>query len=119
PAPTIATLTPPSVAAASGAFTLTVTGTGFVAGSKVQVNGADRVTTFGSDAQLTAAIPASDVAAPPTLAITVSSPSPGGGVSHTLLLQVVAGIPISGRVTDSATGDGLANVGVAFYDASS
>jgi hypothetical protein len=63
------------------AFTLTVTGTGFVAGSVVQWDGADRATSFVSTTQLTTTIPAGDIASAGTVSITVFSPTPGGGVS--------------------------------------
>ena len=59
-------------------------------GSVVQVDGSNRTTTFGSATQLTAAIPASDVASPGTHAITVFSPTPGGGTSTGATLTVTA-----------------------------
>src|SRR5207302_2239788 len=43
-APTLSSMSPTSVAAGSGAFTLTVNGTNFVAGATVQWNGAARAT---------------------------------------------------------------------------
>src|SRR5262249_55926364 len=51
PAPTITTLNPSSAVATGPGFTLTVNGTGFVAGSTVQWNGSNRTTTFGSATQ--------------------------------------------------------------------
>ena len=88
PVPTLSSLSPSSRTAGSGAFTLTVNGTGFVAGSIVRVNGADRTTTFVSSTQLTAAIPAGDVASAGSKSITVFSPAPGGGTSGSLTLTV-------------------------------
>jgi RHS repeat-associated protein len=63
------------------AFTLTVTGTGFVSATTVQWNGSSRATTFANSTQLTAAILASDIATVGSAQVTVSSPAPGGGVS--------------------------------------
>ena len=51
-----------SVIAGDPDFTLTVNGSGFVYGSVVRWNGADRPTTLISASQLKAAIPASDIA---------------------------------------------------------
>jgi uncharacterized protein (TIGR03437 family) len=81
PAPTITSLSPNAVTAGGTAFTLTVNGSGFVNGSTVQWNGSPRTTTFGSATQLTAAIPASDIATAGTANVTVNSPAPGGGTS--------------------------------------
>lgn len=54
-------------------FTLTVTGTNFVNASVVDWNGSARATIFVSATQLTASIPASDIASAGTAAITVSN----------------------------------------------
>ncbi|MBI1765201.1 MAG: hypothetical protein HYR56_27630 [Acidobacteria bacterium] len=81
PVPTLASVSPNSTTAGNAAFTLAVTGTNFVNGATVRWNGADRPTTFGSATQLTAAIPATDVAAAGTAQVTVFNPAPGGGVS--------------------------------------
>ena len=62
PLPTITTISPTSATAGAAAFTLTVNGTNFLAGAVVQWNGATLPTTFISAAQLTAAVPATDVA---------------------------------------------------------
>ena len=92
PVPTITSLNPASVAANSGGFTLTVTGTGFVAGTNgtngttVQWNGTPRQTTFVSSAQVTVAILPTDVAIlnpPGTASVTAVNPGPpGGGTSN-------------------------------------
>ena len=82
PLPTTTGINPSSVTAGAPGFTLTVSGTGFVAGSIVQWEGLDRTTTFVSSTQLTAAITASDVAAAGTALVTVFSPAPGGGASN-------------------------------------
>jgi hypothetical protein len=81
PVPTITAINPSSAVAGSGGFTLTITGTNFVNSSVVRWNGSDRPTTFVSSTQLTAAIPASDVATAGTANVTVFNPAPGGGES--------------------------------------
>jgi hypothetical protein len=82
PVPTTSSLAPNSAIAGGTAFTLTVNGTNFVSNSVVRWNGVDRPTTFVSATQLTAAIPAADIAVTGTAAVTVFNPTPGGGTSN-------------------------------------
>ena len=72
--PQITALDPGSAAPGGPAFTLTVTGSGFVAGSVVNWNGSPRPTTFVSSTQLTASIAAADIASPGSATITVVNP---------------------------------------------
>ena len=81
PQPTISSLAPRSVQAVAAPFTLTVNGTGFVTGAGVQWNGSPRLTSFVSGTQLTAAIPASDIANQGSAQITVANPAPSLGPS--------------------------------------
>ncbi len=109
PAPTITTLSPNAVTAGGTAFTLTVNGSGFVNGSTVQWNGSPRTTTFGSATQLTAAIPASDIATAGTANVTVNSPAPGGGTSATATFTINNPTPgITTLNPNSATTGGAA-----------
>src|SRR5262249_13534072 len=82
--------------------TLTLTGSSFVSGSVVQVNGAGRTTTFVSGTQLTAAIPASDVAGAGSLSITVVNPTPGGGTSSAVTLTVANPVPSLGSISPTS-----------------
>src|SRR5215469_8191047 len=88
PAPVLSSISPAAASAGGAAFTLTATGSNFTNSSIVQVNGAGRTTTFVSSTQLTAAIPASDIAAAGTPSITVFTPAPGGGTSAARSLTV-------------------------------
>lgn len=82
--PVISSLSPGSATAGAAAFTLTVNGVNFENNSAVvRWNGASRTTTFVSSTQLTAAIPASDVANAGSAAVTVYNP----GVNTTSALQ--------------------------------
>ena len=81
-------LVPSTVTPGAAGFTLTVNGTGFVSGSEVNWNGSGRTTTFVSSIKLTGAILASDVAAAGTATVTVVSPSPGGGTSNPIYLEI-------------------------------
>ncbi|MGB6484063.1 MAG: putative Ig domain-containing protein [Candidatus Acidiferrales bacterium] len=83
-------LLPSSVALGGSAFTLTVDGTGFVSGATIDFNGVPLSTTFVSGAQLTAAVPASDIASAGTASITVVNPAPGGGNSNAVYFPVAA-----------------------------
>lgn len=82
PVPSISTVTPGSAPAGGSAFTLTVNGANFIAGSVVRWNGADRATSFVSSSQLTAQITATDLAAAGPAGVTVFNPGPGGGLSN-------------------------------------
>ncbi len=61
--PVIVSLNPTFATAGGAAFTLTVKGSGFAAGFKVQWNSSALATTFQSDTQLTAAVPANLIVA--------------------------------------------------------
>ncbi len=82
PVPAVTTLQPASAIAAGAAFTLTVNGTNFLSSSAVIFNGSPRVTTFVSATQLTASIPASEIATAGTVSVMVTNPAPGGGTSN-------------------------------------
>lgn len=92
PVPTITAISPTTVVAGSAGFTLTVTGTGFISTSKVNLNGTERTTTYVGPTQLTAAISAADIATAATLQVTVTTPTPGGGTSTALPLAVTGGV---------------------------
>jgi len=99
PVPGLSGLSPSSVVAASPGFNLTVTGSNFVPGSVVQVNGANRSTTFINATQLTAAIPASDIAVGGSISITVFNAAPGGGTSSAQILTVNNPVPTISSVS--------------------
>ena len=80
PSPTVTTISPNSASLGGQAFALTVNGTNFVPGATVQWNGANRITTFVSSTQLTAQIPATDIATGGTATVRVVNPAPGGGI---------------------------------------
>jgi Tol biopolymer transport system component len=90
-APTITSISPNTTAAGGPAFTLTITGTNFVAGSTVNFGGAPPTTTFVSATQLTAAIPAAAIASTATLPVTVTNPAPSGGTSNVMNFSVTSG----------------------------
>ncbi|HKQ73511.1 MAG TPA: IPT/TIG domain-containing protein [Blastocatellia bacterium] len=108
PLPTVTTINPSTVNAGGPAFTLTVNGTGFVSSSVVQLNGANRATTFVNAGQLTAQINAEDIAASGEAMIRVVSPPPGGGTSNVVILTIVNPVPtltsIDPNLVEAGTG---------------
>jgi hypothetical protein len=93
PVPALSSVSPANVVAGGSGLTLTVTGSGFVAGSSVHWNGVSRTTGFVSAAQLTASIPSSDVRVPGTAQVTVVNPAPGGGTSAALSFTIQNAAP--------------------------
>jgi hypothetical protein len=89
-APSVSSLSPASAGAGGAAFTLSVSGNGFVPSSVVRWNGAARTTTFVSTTQLRAAITAVDLATVGPVVVTVATPAPGGGISGSLTFTVTA-----------------------------
>jgi hypothetical protein len=81
PVPTISAISPTSAVAGAAAFPLTINGSGFIAGSVVNWNGAPLTTTYVNGTQLTATVTAADVAAAGGALVTVQNPAPGGGTS--------------------------------------
>jgi YVTN family beta-propeller protein len=86
--PTVSTISPNSAVAGSAAFTLMVNGTNFSTGSMVTFGGSALATTFVSSTQLTAAIPAADIASNGTMVVKVINPAPGGGTSNAINFTV-------------------------------
>jgi len=75
--PTVAMLAPASATAGGEAFMLTVTGSGFAGNSVVYWNSAVLTTTFTSAQELTAEIPATDIANAGTASLYVKNPGTG------------------------------------------
>ena len=88
PAPAISGLSPAFTNAGGAVFTLTVNGSGFIASSTVYWGASALTTTYVSATQLTAQVPAADIATAGTIAITVQSPAPGGGTSNAWQFEV-------------------------------
>jgi hypothetical protein len=103
PVPSIASLTPASEVAGSPAFTLNVSGSDFIAASTVNWNGTAVATTYVSAAQLTALIPASDLAGADTASVTVDNPAPGGGTSNAAIFTINATNPVPSIASLSPT----------------
>jgi hypothetical protein len=104
---TITSISPAEVQAGSGSFVLTVTGDGFVNGATVLWNGAARPTTFVSSTQLTATIPAADIATVTDLqTVSIAVQNPAGSVSNVQTLTVVSAAVTA--VQAASAGEGTA-----------
>ncbi|MCK6544734.1 hypothetical protein L6R52_02620 [Myxococcota bacterium] len=93
PAPTLSSISPTSAVAEGNAFTLTVIGSDFSRQASIRIDGAALATTWITSTQLRATIAADRITTPGTRAITVSSPSPGGGESTAATLSVTSPVP--------------------------
>ena len=81
---------PTAVSPGSPAFTLGVSGTGFVSGATIDFNATPLPTTFVDHEHLTATVPAKNVANAATAAVTVVNPAPGGGSSNVVYFPIAA-----------------------------
>ncbi|HKZ79240.1 MAG TPA: IPT/TIG domain-containing protein [Pyrinomonadaceae bacterium] len=106
--PVITGISPATAIVGGSAFTLTVNGTGFVSGSIVRLNNADRTTSFVSSTQLTAQIAAADIAATGIANITVFSPTPGGGTAIPAQLAINNPVPTLTSISPTTKTTGAA-----------
>ena len=88
PAPMLAGLSPGFTHMGGGGPTLTVTGTGFTESSTVNWGSTALTTQFVGATELTAYVTSTQVASAGTASITVKTPTPGGGTSNTLQMEV-------------------------------
>jgi hypothetical protein len=102
PVPTLTSLSPSSASAGGVGFTLTLTGTNFIASSVAHWNGAALATTFVSATQLTASVPASDLAFFGIASVDVINPTPGGGTSNTLTFTITTPVPVLASLSPSS-----------------
>ncbi|MEI8273412.1 MAG: cadherin-like domain-containing protein, partial [Paludibacter sp.] len=119
PTPTLSGISPTYQCAGGSGFTLIVNGTNFSTNSVVKINGSSRTTTFINSTELSAVILSSDVLTAGTPAITVYSPSPGGGTTSSTNLTVTQVTIGSSIVQPSCSADGgisiTASAGTAPY----
>lgn len=102
PAPAISSIGPSTAFEGTGAFTLTVSGTNFVASSSVLWNGSPRMTTFVSGTELQAAIMPPDVATAGTETVTVVNPVSKGGTSNSETFTVDNAPPLEANLIPSS-----------------
>ncbi len=100
----------PSQAVAGATASITLTGTGFVSGTTILVNGAAVPTTYQSATSVVAQITAPAGAAS-NLAVTAQNPAPGGGTSATAYQLGTASMQLTATDPDG-TNTGTARLGV-------
>jgi hypothetical protein len=89
PLPAISGLSPAFISSGGTAFTLTVNGSGFISGSTIYWGTSALPTTYVSANQLTAQVPATDIATGgTTVAITVLNTTAAGGTSNSFQFEV-------------------------------
>jgi hypothetical protein len=112
PTPKIASISPNSATRGGPAFELTVNGGNFVSGATVQWNGTVQPTTFVSGTQLTAQIPADDIAVAGTQNVIVFNPSPGGGTSNAVPFNIPCVLASAGPASSQTR----ARLGAYYFD---
>lgn len=105
PAPLLTSLSPLYAQEGSPAVTLTAVGSSFTSGSVIKWNGSNRTTVYVSSAQLKTTLAPADIATSGTAAITVYTPTPGGGTSAALnfIITTVDPVAITTTVLPSAS----------------
>jgi hypothetical protein len=92
--PQLSSIAPSAIRSGSADTTITVTGTSFSPGSTVVLGSTTLSTTYTSATTLTATVPATQLVNMGWLPLTVSSPTPGGGVSNSVPLTVYSVLSI-------------------------
>lgn len=88
PVPVAKMLSPGSATHGSGNVKVVLTGSGFVAGSRVTWNGGQLYTDYVSSTQMTIYVPWSDLKTAGSVNVVVSSPTPGGGTSSAITFTI-------------------------------
>jgi hypothetical protein len=101
--PVVSSISPAFTDAGGAVFTLTVNGSGFIASSTIYWGASALTTTYVSATQLTAQVPAADIATAGTIAITVQTPAPGGGSSNAWQFEVDSVSSVSTAPTITST----------------
>jgi hypothetical protein len=118
PVPTITTLGTTTATEGAAGITLTVNGTNFVSTSVVQWNGQPLATTFVNGTQLSAALPAADLAEEGTFSVTVANPTPGGGTSAAQTFTIAdAALTVANPAISPVEGAAFNGVVATFTDA--
>ncbi|SDF90676.1 beta strand repeat-containing protein [Terriglobus roseus] len=93
PVPQVTGFSPSSLMAAAGSSTMSLSGSGFVPSSVVQINGTPRPTAFGNSGQVTFTVTDEDLASGGSLNLTVFNPAPAGGTSSAASVPVLYPLP--------------------------
>lgn len=102
PTPTITSISPTAVKAGSGDTTLTVNGTNFASNSVVSVNSVAEATSYVSSSQLTAVIPAAQIASGAQLSVVVANGSVTSGSGTPVSLEIDNPAPTISSISPAA-----------------
>ncbi len=90
PVPSIQDLSPQGALAGGPALTVTLIGSGFLPGTSVSWNGAQRAASYISASALQIQVSAAEIAQPGAAVIAASNPAPGGGTSPGVVFTIAA-----------------------------
>lgn len=93
PAPILTGFSPSIVSTGSVGRSVTLTGSGFLPTTIVQVNGSPRAVYYFAPTQINVALTAADFALPGSLTIVAMNAAPGGGTSSAVSLALNNGVP--------------------------
>lgn len=112
--PTVASISPTSVIAGSGPLTLTVNGTNFLSTTTVNVGGVADPTTYVSSTQVTATVPAAQLASGAQLVVVAQNGSASSGAGTPINLQVNNPLPVitAATLSTQASGSGTTPVAI-------
>lgn len=105
PVPAVLSMNPSILNAGSAGFLLTVNGNNFIPGSVIEWNGSALPTSYLSDTQLEAQVPAANVSASGFVGVSVMNPLPGGGVSSLLPFSINYLPTVVNQLTDDLIWD--------------
>lgn len=111
PAPTIATLSPTSIAAGQPTFTLTVTGYNFTPASTIEWNATALTAIFVNTNTVTVQVSAALIQNPGTVTITVITPAPGGGTTLPLTFTINPVLSPTPQITGTSPESAIAGSG--------
>jgi hypothetical protein len=108
--PTVSSISPTSITAGSGPFTLSVSGTGFLPSSRIYFAGQQVATTYVNATSVRAIIPSLAVASGVATTVSVTNLAPGSGKSNAVSFIVNNPVPIVGSVASSPIPAGTGKV---------
>jgi polygalacturonase len=88
PLPAVSSISPASTSSGAAAFTLTVSGSGFVPGSTIYWGSNPLTTTYVNGTTLTGPVSATDITIPGIMPVTVQTTTPGGGTSNAMQFEI-------------------------------
>lgn len=109
PAPALVSIAPASASAGGASFTLTANGNNFINGAVINWNGTALATNFISATQLTAIVPAANIAAAGTANVTIFTPAPGGGTSSSATFTITTVSTAKKFLFDASQGETAGN----------